>query len=376
VRVQALAKGQRSISELGFDNITSAVNNNEAFNLTLKTGPSGNQETHNIAISAGQTNATAVVNAINQAATGVTAQLVDTGATDGNRYRIVLTGQTGADNQFEISSDAANAPQMEFGSPSQQAQDASALINGLQVIRSTNTISDAVPGVTFELLSESSFDASVQLAADPASVKTKIQALVQGYNDMVSDFKILSGKKSEDENDVFSGALNGDSTVRSVLAQVRQIFFGQSETKGERVTNLRDLGVSVDKEGIVALDEAALDKAISENFDEVVQALAGRQAVTQDGVFSQKRGLGATMSAKLREIMSPTGLIMTQSSSAETQVNRYETDLAKLNDRMEMILDRYTRQFAAMESLVGQLSAMRENLKGQFEAMAASYSQK
>jgi flagellar capping protein FliD len=67
---------------------------------------------------------------------------------------------------------------------------------------------------------------------------------------------------------------------------------------------------------------------------------------------------------------------MTQSSSAETQVNRYETDLAKLNDRMEMILDRYTRQFAAMESLVGQLSAMRENLKGQFEAMAASYIQK
>jgi flagellar hook-associated protein 2 len=139
---------------------------------------------------------------------------------------------------------------------------------------------------------------------------------------------------------------------------------------------MRDMGVSVDKEGIVTLDESVLDKAISENFDEVVQALAGRQAVTQDGVFSQKRGIGATMAAKLREIMGPTGLIMNQSNSAETQVSRYETELAKLNDRMELILERYTRQFASMESLVGQLSAMRENLKGQFEAMAASYNQK
>jgi flagellar hook-associated protein 2 len=376
VRVLALAKGQRSISELGFDNITSAVNNNQAFNVTIKTGPAGSQTTTQIPISAGQTNATAVVNAINQAATGVSAQLVDTGATDGNRYRIVLTGQTGANNQFEISSDALDAPQMAFGDPSQQPQDASVMVNGLQITRSTNSISDAVPGLSLELLAESGFDASVQLSADPANVKSKLQALVQGYNDMVSDFKILSGKKSEDENDVFSGALNGDSTVRSVLSQVRQIFFGQSETKGESITNMRDMGVSVDKEGIVTLDESVLDKAISENFDEVVQALAGRQAVTQDGVFSQKRGIGATMAAKLREIMGPTGLIMNQSNSAETQVSRYETELAKLNDRMELILERYTRQFASMESLVGQLSAMRENLKGQFEAMAASYNQK
>lgn len=376
VRVLALAKGQRNISDYGFDNITSPVNNNEAFTLTIKTGPAGSQKTHEIAVAAGQTNASALVNAINQAETGVTAQLVDTGTADGNRYRIVLNGKHGELNQFTISSDAENAPQLDFGEPNQRAQDAVALVNGLQITRSTNSIADAVPGVNLELLAESAFDASIQLAADPSIVKSKIQALVQGYNDMVSDFKILSGKKSEDETDVFSGALNGDSTVRSVLAQIRQIFFGPSETKGEKISHLRDLGVSVDKEGIVSLDESMLDKALSSNFDEVVRVLAGRQGVTENGVFSQRRGIGASLAAKLREVMGPTGVVMTQSSSAQTQVNRFKAELEKLNTRMEGIQDRYLRQFATMESLVGQLSAMRENLKGQFEAMAAAYTKK
>ena len=62
-------------------------------------------------------------------------------------------------------------------------------------------------------------------------------------------------------------------------------------------------------------------------------------------------------------------LILSQSSSAENQVSRYEEQLEKLETRMEGILERYTKQFAAMESIVGQLTSMRENLKSQFEAM-------
>jgi flagellar capping protein FliD len=54
-------------------------------------------------------------------------------------------------------------------------------------------------------------------------------------------------------------------------------------------------------------------------------------------------------------------------------VGRYKKELEALETRMEKILARYTKQFAAMESLVGQISAMRENLKGQFEGLANAY---
>jgi len=196
---------------------------------------------------------------------------------------------------------------------------------------------------------------------------------VQAYNDMVSDFKILTGPKSEDEEDVFSGALNGDSTARTVLSQIRQIFFGESETKGSAIRSFRDLGISVDREGILTLDESMLDNAISSNFEQVVQALAQRTTAVEGNQTVQKRGLGVNLATKLREIMAPSGIILSQSNSAESQVTRYQDQLESLEDRMERILARYTKQFAAMESLVGQITAMRENLKGQFEGLANAY---
>jgi flagellar hook-associated protein 2 len=157
------------------------------------------------------------------------------------------------------------------------------------------------------------------------------------------------------------------------LSQIRQVLFSESETKGTDVANLRNLGVSVDRNGVLTLNETELDAAVSQNYDQVVQALSGRQSVVENGQTVTKRGLGVAMSAKLTQIMGPSGAIMTQSSSAETQVLRYKKDLEALEDRMDRILERYTRQFAAMESLVGQLSAMRENLKGQFEGLAEAY---
>ena len=158
-----------------------------------------------------------------------------------------------------------------------------------------------------------------------------------------------------------------------MLSQIRQIFFGESETAGDTVKSFRDLGVSVDKDGVVTLDEATLDAALSANFEEVVQVLAARQSTVEDDETVVTRGLGVTLAARLRELMSPSGIIVSQSTSAESQVSRYETQLEDLEDRMTSLLERYTKQFAAMESLVGQISAMRENLKGQFESLANAY---
>jgi flagellar hook-associated protein 2 len=136
---------------------------------------------------------------------------------------------------------------------------------------------------------------------------------------------------------------------------------------------MRDLGVSIDRNGVLSLNEATLDTAVSNNFEEVVQMLAGRQVVTQNDQTVTKRGIGVAMSARLRELMGPSGIVINQSSSAESQVARHKRDLVTLEARMEKILERYTKQFAAMESLVGQMNAMRENLKGQFENLANAY---
>jgi flagellar hook-associated protein 2 len=374
INIQSLAQAQRTISD-GFENITSEVNGGDAFTLTLVKGPAGSQTTVNIEILETETNASAMVSKINQSDAGVTAQLVDTGIDGPNRYKVVLTGQPGLDNQFTVSTTAADSSGINFSTAAdQQAADASLVVNGVSITRSSNTINDVIPGVTMTLLATTpTAAASVAVARDTSGVKEKIQGIVQAYNDMVSDFAVLTGPKSDDEEDIFSGSLKGDSTPRTVLAQIRATFFGESDTKGDTIGTFRDLGVSVDKDGVVSLDESVLDEALGSNFEEVVKTLAGRTSETVDGQTVIKRGLGVELAARVRDLMAPSGIIVSQSNSAETQVNKHEDKLADLEDRLQSILDRYTKQFAAMESLVGQITSMRENLKGQFEALSNAY---
>jgi flagellar hook-associated protein 2 len=372
ISVHRLARAQISNSDTGFSNVTAPISLG-----TLRITRGG--ENFDIEISAANANLSAVASAITASDARVTAQVIDTSGDDyadqTNRFRLVLTGPLGEANDFSVDTSGLVDPsQLLFSTPFQTAEDASLTVNGVTVTRTSNTINDVVPGLTLDLQATTSSAASVVITRDGSALKGRMQALVQAYNDLVSDFKILTGPKSDDEEDVFSGSLRGDSAPRAVLAQIRDVLFGTSEIETSTVKTFRDLGVSVNKDGVVALDEATLDAAIANNFTDVVSALAGRATtVDANGVTVSTRGLGVKLAAKVRDLMGPSGVILSQSSSVESQVRRYKEQLETLEGRMEKILARYTKQFAAMESIVGQISAMRENLKGQFEALSNAY---
>jgi flagellar hook-associated protein 2 len=71
--------------------------------------------------------------------------------------------------------------------------------------------------------------------------------------------------------------------------------------------------------------------------------------------------------------MRSTGQIVLQSQNATKQVERLKTDLVKLEDQMQKLLNRYIRQFSAMESIVGNTNSLRESLKGTFEGLSQAY---
>jgi flagellar hook-associated protein 2 len=323
-----------------------------------------------ITIAAGEDTPQGIVDAINDSPTGITAELIDTGITGDARYVIVVTGQVGENKNFTLTGGAGFSLNPD---PLTVASDAEVVVNGVTVVRSSNQLTDVIPGLRLDLAQTTAGSSMlIQVSRDSEALKSKVQSLVDAYNQMISDFKILTGPKSEDEEDVYSGSLSGESLVRSVTAQIRSVLFGESDTATDAVSTFRQLGVSVDRDGVMSLDTDTFDEAVATQFDDVAEALAGRNVV--DGALQY--GLSAKLSNRLRDLMSPTGVVMTQSNTAETLVTRYNTDLAKLETLIEGILARYTKQFAAMESLVGQMTSLRESLKSQFENMSAMYSNK
>jgi flagellar hook-associated protein 2 len=100
--VTALAKAQRSISGT-FASSTASLNGGSAMTLSLTVGSSA---ASTISVTAGSDTPQGVVDAINLANKGVKAQLVYTSSNDAQPYKILLTGTTGADNQFSLSDSA------------------------------------------------------------------------------------------------------------------------------------------------------------------------------------------------------------------------------------------------------------------------------
>lgn len=378
IDVKSLARPQRSASD-GFADTTTAIS---ATDFNLKLSINGAAAT-DIAVTAANSSPGGIVDAINKAALGVTAQLINTGDGSSTPYKILLTGTSGASKSFTLTSDDGSGNTVtglnfNTDSPLQSATDAIVVVNGLTIKRSSNVISDAVKGMTLNLFSKTTnpldttttTPATVNLTRDTSALKEKFKTLVTTYNDAQSMLNVLSNKDSTVET--YGGALFGDSTVRSVKSLFRDVMIGQSNTAGTNASYLWQLGITLTKEGPMEFDETKFDAALNDNFDNVVKMVTGN---TQGlSAFStQASGIAGEAIKKLNKLTTTDGLITKQTESTNTQIAKYKIDLETLSDRMTKLLARYQKDFAVMDSMVGQTTGLRNSLKASFDGMANIY---
>lgn len=373
VEVSQLAAAQRDASS-AFASKTTELNNNNPFSLTLTLGT-------RVQTPVSVTTATpqGIVDAINLAAQGVTAQIIDTGD-DSSPYKIVLSGPIGSSGAFSYASDDGSGGAVSgldlAAEPLDQATDASLKIDGLTITRSSNTVDDVIPGVYLDLLSTNvGVPADLRVTRDTASIKENLKAVVKAYNEAVNDIGVLTGARSDDSEDIYSGSLKGDSTVRFIKSQLREIFIADASTPGATLSAFRDLGLDFDRTGVMSLDEATIDSALANHFDDVV-TLFSADTNNQSEVGSASRGIAGDAIKFINDLTSNRGTIMTQSEGSQMRIDEYKIKLEALNTRMEALLLRYTKQFGIMETMVGQSNSMRDSLKSTFEGMMAVYTNK
>jgi flagellar hook-associated protein 2 len=258
-----------------------------------------------------------------------------------------------------------------FISPSlQSAANARFEVNGLEVIRSSNTVTDVIDGVTLDLFTSTAGAARIDLNRDTAGIKDNIKGLVAAYNDFEETLKILGDRSSEVED--FGGVLAGESLLQSVRSQVRAMITSTSTTPGTTIKAARDVGLSIDRFGKLTLDESKLDTALQNNFGEV--SIMFSAGTNNQSIYSPApAGLAGGAINSIEKMLLSTGLIDTQTKSAAAQILKHKEELKILDERMEKLMTRYMSQFSVMESIVGNSNSMREGLKGTFEGMMKAY---
>lgn len=337
----------------GFNSETDSLNNGETLTVTVTKGGVSTDLT----ISA--PTLTNIVETINDSDLGLTANVIDTGQSSG-RYVLSVSSETGSDNAFSISS-AVMTGQVQQAT----AQNASLTVNGVSITSSSNTVGSALAGVTLDL--KGTFAAeTITVTRDTSGVKAEIETLVEVYNEAQAIFKSL--RNGSDPNDELVGSLATDTIFRSIQSSFRNTFSSISSTPSGDISYWADLGVSVQRDGTLAVDEDRLDSALASSFDDVMTALTA-DTESQSDIGIADRGLAGDMSAMIRDLTKANGSISNAINSANTSLSDYEERLVQLDARMERIKERYTQQFAAMQQIVDGFNATGEYLKNNLAAL-------
>ncbi len=369
IDVKTLARPQRAVSD-GFASPSTALS---ATDFVLKLAVHGGTAT-DIAIAADKSAPADMVDAINAAGLGVTAQLVNTGDGSSAPYKFILTGTSGELQDFTLTSDDGSGTPVSglnfnTDAPLQTATDASVVINGVTFKRSTNSIGDAVKGVTLDLYSTTTTPATVNMTRDTSALKEKFKTLVTAYNDALSMMNVLADRNSTVEE--YGGSLFGDSTVRTMKSMFRDMILGASTTPGTNATYLWQAGINLTKDGPIELDETKLDAALTGNFDNVVKMMTGnKQSLTS--FSTDAAGIAGEAVRKLTKLVATDGVLTKQTDSTTTQIDRYKKDLEALSDRMDKLLKRYQSDLGAMDTFVSQSTSTRNSLKQTFDSMSNS----
>ena len=337
----------------GFNSETDSLNNGETLTVTVTKGGVSTDLT----ISA--PTLTNIVETINDSDLGLTANVIDTGQSSG-RYVLSVSSETGSDNAFSISS-AVMTGQVQQAT----AQNASLTVNGVSITSSSNTVGSALAGVTLDLKGTFAAEA-ITVTRDTSGVKAEIETLVEVYNEAQAIFNSL--RNGSDPNDELVGSLATDTIFRSIQSSFRNTFSSISSTPSGDISYWADLGVSVQRDGTLAVDEDRLDSALASSFDDVMTALTA-DTESQTDIGTADRGLAGDMSAMIRDLTKANGSISNAINSANTSLSDYEERLVQLDARMERIKERYTQQFAAMQQIVDGFNATGEYLKNNLAAL-------
>jgi flagellar hook-associated protein 2 len=218
--------------------------------------------------------------AINAAAIGVSATIVNDGSA--TPYRLVLTSDTsGSANSVKIavSGDVAlsNLLGHDPSSATQNlaervtAQNAELKVDGLAVSKASNTLTDVIAGVTLNLARTNAGSAiSLSVARDASVVQSSVQGFVDATNTLIKALKDLTGYDPATKR---AGPLQGDSTARSIDTSIRSVL-ATALTGAGSYTSLSQLGVAFQKDGTLVLDAAKLKTAIASSASDVAAVFA------------------------------------------------------------------------------------------------------
>jgi flagellar hook-associated protein 2 len=352
VIVDTLAKAQ-SIKSVSFTGVSDSIGTGK---LTIQVG----NTSVDVTIDGTNNTLSGLKSAINSSGAAVTASVVNAGTSASPDYRLLVQSkETGTVNAVTITGTLSGGtdPFAGGGTIVQAAADAVFSVNGLALSRSSNTISDVIPGVTFVLLKEGNHNgvvestdtsANVTVSADSEAIKSAISKFVDSYNAIN---KIVIDQFTLNPDTKRQGALAGDAALRGVMTQLRSQL-SQAGGNGAGFKYLSDIGISFEKDGSLTVDDGKLINALATDPTGVSNLFALVQ-----------NGIGKRVPDTVDNFISSfNGSLTFRQNGIQADIDRIDQKVASEQQRINALQDRLTKQFSDLEQIVSQLKSQNDYL--------------
>jgi flagellar hook-associated protein 2 len=342
VQVKQLAKA----AQLGSDAFGSASAAVGTGTLTIAVGASS----FSIEVGAGGNSLANIRDAINKSAknTGVQASLL----TDVEGTHLVLTSmKTGADRALTVTASGGDGGLKKFENMEVRsvAQDAILFVSGYEIHSGSNTVSNAIEGVTLTLKAPTEEGSTVLLGVerDDAAIQDAAKKFVDSYNSLAGTMKSLSRYDASTEA---AGALLGDAMLRNVDSQVRKLISSPVAGVNGNYTTLASLGVTTQADGTLKLDTVRFNAALAANPGAV------------SDIFTSDNGVAVKLANFMGSKTSATGELTVRSSNITDTLVDLKDQQDALNARMKVIEQRYYKQFNALDTMLAQMNTTATSL--------------
>jgi flagellar hook-associated protein 2 len=295
--------------------------------------------THHIDLASGS--AAGVVAAVNSAAVGVRAAVINT---DGGSLVQFTSTSTGVSSAFTISGLSAPAQTLTA------ARDAQISVGdldggGYTVSSSSNTFTDAIPGVTFTV-SKPATDVTISVSTDQEGINGSVGALVTAVNAALTEISTDTAK---------GALLSGDSTLRDLKQQLLTAV-----SSGAVGASYADYGINLKTDGALEFDAAVFAKSYVANT-----------ATTQSTIGTLATAFSAIAKATTD---ASTGTLTQLISGGATKVDDLTKQIASWDVRLADQQVTLQAKYTAMETAISRLKSQSAYLSSMFASMNSSSS--
>ena len=246
------------------------------------------------------------------------------------------------------------------------AKDAVIKVDGITITKPSNTITDAIQGLTLNLTKETTSGTTTKLtlAHDTTAANNAVHSFVSAYN-AVS--KLINDSTAYDAAKNQASVFTGDSTLRMIQTQLRNALSASIPGAPAGLAVLSDAGVSFQTDGTLAINEDKLSTALANP-----QLDLSRLFVTSaDGTL----GFGSRVNTLVSNMIFGTNsLVNSRVDGINASIKDINNQLTNEQKRLASVEARYNTQFSALDSMIASMNSTSTYLTQQLSALSKSTS--